>query len=109
MGHSAPTIRLFATTEERYMNAPQDAGHLERPERKPIGYASYSRMERTALETQVAALTSAGCKTVRTELVQGSGERKGLAFLLDRLPENEVLTVTKLDRLAGSVEGVIDI
>ena len=83
------------------------------PTRKPlpllIGYARVSTEGQT-LDQQRAALKVVGCKRVFEE--KASGAKRGrpeLAKMLDHLQPGNVVTVTRLDRLARSTRDLLDI
>jgi len=68
------------------------------------GYARVSTTDQD-LAIQEDALNAAGCEIIRTEKVSG-GSREGrqqLDTLMDFLRDGDVLTVTRIDRLARSV------
>jgi DNA invertase Pin-like site-specific DNA recombinase len=69
-----------------------------------IGYARTSTAEQQAgLEAQGRDLKAAGVGKVFSEQTSAVGPRKGLETALDYVREDDVLVVTKLDRLARSV------
>src|SRR4028119_116711 len=69
-----------------------------------VGYARTSTLEQVAgFEAQIAALTAAGCEKVFREQVSSVAPRSELQAALQFVREGDVLTVTKLDRLARSV------
>ncbi len=69
-----------------------------------VGYAGTSTLEQVAgFEAQIAALEAAGCERVFREQVSSVSPRSELQAALTFVPEGDVLTVTKLDRLARSV------
>ena len=86
---------------------------------RTFAYCRVSTADQTT-DNQVHEIEAAGfrvdAKRVITETVSGSvaaSERKGLARLLDKLEDGDVLVVTKLDRLGrnamdvrGTVEGM---
>ena len=75
-----------------------------------IGYARTSTIDQVAgLEAQHRDLTAAECKKVFAEQVSGVGERGQLIAALDYLRDGDVLTVTKLDRIARSVRDLMEI
>lgn len=66
-----------------------------------IGYARTSTIEQEAgLEAQLRDLQTLGCMKVFSEKVSSVGKRPQLENALDYLREGDILTVTKLDRLA---------
>ena len=69
-----------------------------------IGYARASTVGQST-ETQVQALTAAGCEFVREEKASGTNTagRPVLLTILDLLRKGDVLVVTKIDRLARSI------
>jgi DNA invertase Pin-like site-specific DNA recombinase len=74
-----------------------------------IGYARVSTDDQT-LDQQCAALTAAGCKRIFEEKVSGAKrDRPQLAALLHQLRDGDVVTVTRLDRLARSTRHLLDI
>jgi len=74
-----------------------------------IGYARVSTDDQT-LDQQRAALTAAGCKRIFEEKVSGAKrDRPQLAALLHQLRDGDVVTVTRLDRLARSTRHLLDI
>lgn len=75
-----------------------------------IGYARVSTQDQdTAL--QLDALTAAGCTTIYEEKASGASTsgRPVLASCLASLKEGDTLTVYKLDRIARSLFGLLDI
>ena len=68
------------------------------------GYARVSSSGQD-LTIQVAALSKAGCETIRQEKVSGTSTqgRDELNTLLDFLREGDELVVTRVDRLARSI------
>lgn len=74
-----------------------------------IGYARVSTDDQT-LDLQRAALKGAGCKRVFDEKVSGAKrDRPALTRLLDQLRDEDVVVVTRLDRLARSTRDLLDI
>jgi len=69
-----------------------------------IGYARVSTEDQDT-SIQVAALKAAGCTTIRTEKASGTTMegRSELTTILDFLRPGDVLTVTRIDRLARSI------
>lgn len=74
---------------------------------QPVTNYGYARVSTDGqdLETQVEKLVQAGCEMVREEKVTGTTleGRTELKTLLAFLRQGDVLTVTKIDRLARSV------
>lgn len=69
-----------------------------------IGYARVSTLDQDT-SLQVAALRAAGCDVVREEKASGTTTegRTELQTVLDFLRPGDVLTVTRIDRLARSI------
>ena len=66
------------------------------------GYARVST-DGQSVDAQVRQLTKAGCKKVFREVASGGKtDRAQLRRLLDQLDAGDVVTVTRLDRLARS-------
>jgi DNA invertase Pin-like site-specific DNA recombinase len=75
-----------------------------------IGYARTSTLDQVAgLEAQGRDLEAVGCEKIFTEQVSSVAERGQLTAALDYLREGDILTVTKLDRLARSVRDLLGI
>ncbi len=75
-----------------------------------IGYARTSTLDQVAgLETQRRDLEAVGCEKIFSEQVSSVAECGQLAAALDYLRVGDVLTVTKLDRLARLVRDLLDI
>ena len=77
-----------------------------------IGYARTSTLEQKAgLEGQERELTAAGCERLYIEQVSSVDvvARVKLAEVLDFIREGDVLVVTKLDRLARSVQHLLEV
>ena len=77
-----------------------------------IGYARTSTLEQKAgLEAQERDLKAAGCERLYIEQVSSVDvvAREKLAEALDFTRDGDVLVVTKLDRLARSVQHLLDI
>jgi DNA invertase Pin-like site-specific DNA recombinase len=73
------------------------------------GYARVSTDGQT-LAAQDAALHAAGCVKIYAEKISGAvTERPELGKLLKRLDQNDVLIVTRLDRLARSTRDLLNI
>lgn len=76
---------------------------------KMIGYARVSTSGQT-LETQLEQLVAAGCARVFRETVSGARrDRPQLQSALNALSTGDVLTVTRLDRLARSTRDLLEI
>jgi DNA invertase Pin-like site-specific DNA recombinase len=74
-----------------------------------IGYARVSTDDQD-LAQQRAALKAAGCQRLYEEKLSGAKrDRPQLARLIDQLRPNDVVTVTRLDRLARSTRDLLDI
>jgi DNA invertase Pin-like site-specific DNA recombinase len=72
------------------------------------GYARVST-DGQSVAAQVAALTAAGAEKVFREVASGARtDRAQLARLLDQLDAGDVLTVTRLDRLARSTRDLLN-
>ncbi len=74
-----------------------------------FGYARVST-DGQSLTAQVAELKGAGCAEIFQEKVSGAkSDRKQLARVIDRLSEDDVLMVTRLDRLARSTRDLLNV
>jgi DNA invertase Pin-like site-specific DNA recombinase len=74
-----------------------------------VGYARTSTVEQIAgFEAQVKELTAAGCAKLFQEQVSSVGKRAQLEAALEFVREDDVLVVTKLDRLARSVADLMN-
>ncbi len=74
-----------------------------------IGYARVSTDDQD-LSQQRSILQAAGCRRVYEEKVSGAKrDRPQLARLIDQLRADDVVTVTRLDRLARSTRDLLDI
>jgi DNA invertase Pin-like site-specific DNA recombinase len=72
------------------------------------GYARVST-DGQSVDAQVRQLTKAGCKKVFREVASGAKtDRAQLRRLLDELEADDVLTVTRLDRLARSTRDLLN-
>src|SRR5258705_8000438 len=72
------------------------------------GYARVSS-DGQSVDAQVRQLTKAGCKKVFREIASGAKtDRAQLRRLLDGLDAGDVLTVTRLDRLARSTRDLLN-
>ncbi len=74
------------------------------------GYARVSSTSQS-LDVQREALLQAGCEMIREEKRSGASQegRDELALLLEFIRPGDVLTVTKIDRLARSVRDLMEI
>lgn len=74
-----------------------------------IGYARVSTNDQD-LTTQRADLKGAGCTRIFAEKITGTHrDRTELERMLDHLRQGDVVTVTRLDRLARSTRDLLDI
>ncbi len=74
-----------------------------------IGYARVSTDDQD-LSLQRAALKDAGCRRTFEEKVSGAKrDRPELARLIEQLRDEDVVVVTRLDRLARSTKDLLDI
>jgi DNA invertase Pin-like site-specific DNA recombinase len=74
------------------------------PEKRLIGYARVSTYGQT-LDSQLGQLRAAGCssRNIYREKVMGArADRRELLRMLHRLAPGDVVTVTRIDRLARS-------
>ena len=75
-----------------------------------IGYARTSTVEQEAgFEAQKRDLSTVGCTKLFAEQVSSVAQRDELEAALDYLRDDDVLVVTKLDRLARSMANLLDI
>jgi DNA invertase Pin-like site-specific DNA recombinase len=74
------------------------------------GYARVSTTDQS-LDIQIAALSAAGCEKIRSEKQSGTSTkgRQELKTLLEFIDAGDVLTVTRIDRLARSIGDLQDI
>ncbi len=73
------------------------------------GYARVST-DGQSVDAQVRQLTKAGCKKVFREVASGAKtDRSELRRMLDKLAAGDVVTVTRLDRLARSTRDLLNI
>ncbi|HTV28234.1 MAG TPA: recombinase family protein [Xanthobacteraceae bacterium] len=74
----------------------------KKPQNRPIGYARVSTVGQT-LAAQLEQLRKAGCSPIYREKVTGArADRRELLKMLGRLEPGDVVTVTRIDRLARS-------
>ncbi len=74
-----------------------------------IGYARVSTDDQD-LRLQRTALKEAGCKRIYEEKISGARrDRPQLARMLDQVREDDVVVVTRLDRLARSTRDLLDV
>src|SRR5215470_9697687 len=72
------------------------------PQDRRIGYARVSTYGQT-LDGQLRQLRAAGCTKIYREKVTGAhSDRRQLLKMLDALDAGDVVTVTRIDRLARS-------
>jgi DNA invertase Pin-like site-specific DNA recombinase len=73
-----------------------------RPQNRPLGYARVSTYGQT-LDAQLEQLCGAGCTKIYREKVTGAhSDRRELLKMLHALAPGDVVTVTRIDRLARS-------
>ena len=92
------------------MRDPNDPGTLDLISgRLLLGYARVSTEDQD-LTNQRAELHAAGCTRIFAEKITGTRrDRVELARMLDHLRAGDVVTVTRLDRLARSTRDLLDI
>src|SRR5689334_9150073 len=74
-----------------------------------FGYARVST-DGQSLMGQMTELKNAGCTEIFQEKASGAKtDRKQLARVIDRLDENDILVVTRLDRLARSTRDLLNV
>ena len=74
-----------------------------------IGYARVSSHNQD-LKLQIEALTNAGCEKIYREKISGkNNEREQLQLMLLELRPHDLVVVCKIDRIARSLKGLIDI
>ena len=74
-----------------------------------FGYARVSTCNQD-YEIQLKALKSYGCERIYEEKISGkTNEREELQAMLNNLREGDIIVVYKLDRLARSLKGMLDI
>jgi DNA invertase Pin-like site-specific DNA recombinase len=75
-----------------------------------VGYARTSTLDQQAgFEAQLRELKAAGCEKVFQEQVSSVGKREQLEAALDFVREGDILSVTRLDRLARSTQHLLEI
>jgi DNA invertase Pin-like site-specific DNA recombinase len=75
-----------------------------------IGYARTSTTEQVAgLDAQKRELEAAGCTRIFAEQISSVASREELEAAIDYLRDGDALVVTKLDRLARSMQDLLDI
>jgi DNA invertase Pin-like site-specific DNA recombinase len=75
-----------------------------------LGYARVSTVDQQAgFDAQIRELEAAGVERIFEEKVSSIVERPQLEQVLDWLREGDVLTVTRLDRLARSTRQLLEI
>jgi DNA invertase Pin-like site-specific DNA recombinase len=92
------------------MRDPNDPGTLDLiTGRLLLGYARVSTEDQD-LTNQRAELHAAGCTRIFSEKITGTRrDRPELARMLDHIRAGDVVTVTRLDRLARSTRDLLDI
>ncbi len=74
-----------------------------------LGYARVSTDDQN-LALQRAALRAAGCRRLYEEKASGAKrDRPELAWLLEQLRDDDVVVITRLDRLARSTRDLLDV
>src|SRR5271170_4564695 len=79
--------------------------HETHPEKRPIGYARVSTYGQT-LDSQLEQLRKAGCSSrniYREKATGARADRRELNRMLGKLGPGDVVTVTRIDRLARSI------
>lgn len=95
-------------TMPRAMLETKDTSMSTTPMGQRIGYARTSTTDQIAgLESQIAELTAAGIDRVFKEQVSSVAERAQLDAAMLYAREGDSFVVTKLDRLARSVSGLV--
>jgi len=75
-----------------------------------IGYARTSTVDQVAgFDAQVRDLTNAGCTKIFSEQVSSRDDRPEMEKALAYLRDDDVLVVTKIDRLARSMRDLVSI
>ncbi|MGC2415646.1 MAG: recombinase family protein [Stellaceae bacterium] len=75
-----------------------------------VGYGRTSTLDQQAgFDAQIRDLTAAGCEKIFSEQVSSVGKRPQLEAALDFIREDDTLIVTRLDRLARSVQHLLEI
>ncbi len=75
-----------------------------------IGYARTSTVEQIAgFDAQIRELKKSGCQKIFKEQVSSMAERLQLQAAIEFVREDDVLVVTKIDRLARSVSDLLNI
>src|SRR6202165_5558807 len=83
-----------------------------RNRREKMAHLGYGRVstDGQSLTAQVAELKAAGCHEIYQEKVSGAkSDRKQLARLIGRLDKDDVLVVTRLDRLARATRDLLNL
>ena len=94
MGNAWPLVTCSGSLSPPLVKTPGQEGN--------IGYARVSTDDQD-LRLQRAALKAAGCRRIFDEKVSGAKrDRPELARLLDQMRDDDVMVVTRLDRLARS-------
>src|SRR5579862_9222116 len=75
-----------------------------------VGYGRTSTLDQQAgLDAQIRDLTASGCQKIFSERVSAVGKRPELEAALDFIREEDILVVTRLDRLARSTQHLLEI
>src|ERR1700731_4455827 len=75
-----------------------------------VGYARTSTLDQQAgFEAQLRELKAAGCEKVFQEQVSSVGKREQLEAALEFVRDGDILSVTRLDRLARSTQHPLEI
>ena len=72
-----------------------------------VGYMRHAGADLKRMDTQLAALQSAGCEAVYTDDAASKGAK--LMAALGSLNSGDTLIVTKFDRLGKTIRGVVDL
>jgi DNA invertase Pin-like site-specific DNA recombinase len=75
-----------------------------------VGYARTSTLDQQAgFEAQLRELKAAGCEKLFQEQVSSVGKREQLEAALEFVRDGDILSVTRLDRLARSTQHLLEI
>jgi DNA invertase Pin-like site-specific DNA recombinase len=104
-----PHVALICPRAIKGLHLPQDMTETY-PENRRLGYARVSTYGQT-LDAQLEQQRAAGCsiQNIYREKVAGAhSDRRELLRMLDRLAPGDVVTVTRLDRLARSTRDLLN-